>query len=621
MPALKLFGRKWLAGTDDMVFPCLLELIIRIIWLILMAVVTKRYYTYTFTCSVGGEFVRVYLIGMLVLISIAIILLLAIVNRSAQGSIVDVQARKHVPLLLGIKLVCLLPEGIWNILGTIWAFTRVIECPNDDHFTNTVVDVLVIFDWIMSGLAIFALAMVLDPIGSIKLRGSQPDISIDTLKHRKVTRIWVRRFRWFFCWLIRDKQSHEAFSQVAGLFSSIFRDSDLVPSDIIAGFVLLRVKQKRESREQRRIELLAEQRLKYTSDVKEAFANVPNWMDLEKAHHYMLLSMAVYGYPFVMYQHICTGVCKLLTHVTCCACLRQKKTIIKDDNCCLCYFAGVKYISKISEEDIIYANFRNRIFKLPFYILACHKTKSIVLVIRGSLSIRDIFTDLTCVPEKIEAEGLPPDSLAHKGMLICATKLKKHLADTGILEKAFAQYTNYGFIITGHSLGAGVSVLVGILLRPIYPDLKVYAFSTPAGLLTREAARYTESFVMTIGVGEDCVMRLSIESIEETRGQMFNVLQSCRLPKYRVMVNGFGYALFGVPSRDLEATWRNDRISPVHRHHTILLPDFDIILIEQKCDATHCLFSHCFNNTLNRFLVELHSLMIRILIIKHLSAD
>lgn len=39
------------------------------------------------------------------------------------------------------------------------------------------------------------------------------------------------------------------------------------------------------------------------------------------------------------------------------------------------------------------------------------------------------------------------------------------------------------------------------------------------------------------------------------------------------MVNGFGYALFGVPSRDLEATWRNDRPSPAHRHHhTILLP-------------------------------------------------
>lgn len=52
---------------------------------------------------------------------------------------------------------------------------------------------------------------------------------------------------------------------IAGLISSMFRDTDLVPTDILAGFVLLRVKQKRESREQRRIELMAEQRLKYTS--------------------------------------------------------------------------------------------------------------------------------------------------------------------------------------------------------------------------------------------------------------------------------------------------------------------------------------------------------------------
>lgn len=50
-----------------------------------------------------------------------------------------------------------------------------------------------------------------------------------------------------------------------GLMSSIFRNTDIVPSDFIAGFVLLRVKQKRESREQRRLALLAEQRYNCTS--------------------------------------------------------------------------------------------------------------------------------------------------------------------------------------------------------------------------------------------------------------------------------------------------------------------------------------------------------------------
>lgn len=50
-----------------------------------------------------------------------------------------------------------------------------------------------------------------------------------------------------------------------GLMSSVFRNTDIVPSDFIAGFVLLRVKQKRESREQRRLALLAEQRYNCTS--------------------------------------------------------------------------------------------------------------------------------------------------------------------------------------------------------------------------------------------------------------------------------------------------------------------------------------------------------------------
>lgn len=74
----------------------------------------------------------------------------------------------------------------------------------------------VIFNWIMLGGLIFVLAMVLDPVGSLKLQDGT-NVDTDILLHRKVTRIWVRRFRWFCCWLIRDEHSHEAFSQTAGL--------------------------------------------------------------------------------------------------------------------------------------------------------------------------------------------------------------------------------------------------------------------------------------------------------------------------------------------------------------------------------------------------------------------
>ncbi|CAH0394561.1 unnamed protein product [Bemisia tabaci] len=593
MPALELMGRKWLAGTDDMVFPSLVELIVRFIWLILVSVALLRYYNFTFDCDEGGYLVRFYLIGVIVIIVAMMIMLTIIINRSAQGAIWDTARRAIVPRLIVIKIAMMFPEMLMNILGTVWTFTHVIDCV-DEHFTNTVVRFLVLFNWMLFALTVFGLALVLDPIGSIKINDGNNEMTIDSLRHRKVTRIWVRRFRWFFCWITRDEHSREAFSQIASLFSSLFRDTDMVPTDIIAGCILLRVKQKRESREQRRLALIAEQRYNCTSSVKEAFAGMPSWMNLELAEHYLQFSMAAYGWPFVMYRYCLTGIFKLLSNVTCCSCFRAKPTVVREDNCCLCNLAGVKYISRTSTQDILFVSFRNHIFQLPFFVVADHKTKSIVISIRGSISMRDIFTDLTAVADKFEVEGLPPDSMAHKGMIASANYVKKELEDGGLLDKAFAAHPDYKLVLTGHSLGAGTSVLLAILLKPKYPDVKVYAFATPAGLLSREAARYTESFVMTIGVGDDFVMRLSIESAEDCRTNMLNVLQMCRLPKYRVYLNGFGYALFGVPSRDLESTWRADRLrTPANQRSSPLLSKSSIIevVVPTANDIAHRRFS------------------------------
>lgn len=171
--------------------------------------------------------------------------------------------------------------------------------------------------------------------------------------------------------------------------------------------------------------------------------------------------------------------------------------------------------------------------------------------------MRDVFTDLTATAEKFEAIGLPPDSYAHRGMIAGTEQLLIRLRESNIIERAFNTYPEYSLNIVGHSLGAGVGILLGIKMRAIYPDLKVYAFGTPAGLLSREAARYTETFVFTVGVGDDFAMRLGVESIENMRTSILETIKACKLPKYRIVLNGLGYALFGVPSRDLETTWRD----------------------------------------------------------------
>lgn len=102
-----------------------------------------------------------------------------------------------------------------------------------------------------------------------------------------------------------------------------------------------------------------------------------------------------------------------------------------------------------------------------------------MIAVRGSISLRDIFTDLTASSDKFEAVGLPPDTMAHKGMACGADYIAKRLKEVGILDKALRMYPAYGLVLTGHSLGAGVASLLALKLRHTYPDLKVYAFSTP----------------------------------------------------------------------------------------------------------------------------------------------
>ncbi|CAL7933804.1 unnamed protein product [Xylocopa violacea] len=546
MPAIKLFGRKWLAASDDLVYPGLFEIFIRTVWLILIGIACSRYYQFTWGCQSGGELVRAYLLGVIAFLVTSECLMLVIVRQSAKGSIMETRARKYVEPLLTVKILLLLPEIAWNILGSLWMFGPNVKC-SYEHYTVMVVQTFVLFDWILIGLTIFGLALIFDPLGSLSMK--RLESSID---HGKFLNVWIRRFR-FFWWMRKDENADETFQHVAGLFCSLFHGTDLVPSDLVAGFILLRIKQKREVHELRRLNLLPVKT--YTSDASEIFQNTPSWMSLEKAHYYMKLCLAFYGWIFAIYQQSCTGCFNVMKNLTYCACLRRKAVPIVGDNCCYCYLAGVQSLLPLSTDDIVFASFKDRLCEIPFCVMVDHRTSNVLIIIRGSLSLRDLITDFAADSGIFEGEGIPPGTQAHNSMIIGAKVILKLLDDNKVLERAFNMYPQYNLVITGHSLGAGIGILLAFLLRPRYPFLIVYAFSTPAGLLTREAARAAEEFALTIGIGDDLVMRLSVDSVENLRTAKLMALRMCRLPKYRVVLNGFGYMLFGIPEKDLSETW------------------------------------------------------------------
>lgn len=69
----------------------------------MVSLVLRNYFTTDHECEKGNLAVRIYLGSTVALISINIILLVILVNRSAQGSIADVHKRRMVAPLLVCK--------------------------------------------------------------------------------------------------------------------------------------------------------------------------------------------------------------------------------------------------------------------------------------------------------------------------------------------------------------------------------------------------------------------------------------------------------------------------------------------------------------------------------------
>lgn len=69
-------------------------------------------------------------------------------------------------------------------------------------------------------------------------------------RQRKVLRAyqdsWNQRCKFLFCCMGSSDRSRNSFTDIARLLSDFFRDLDVVPSDVVAGLVLLRKFQKLE---------------------------------------------------------------------------------------------------------------------------------------------------------------------------------------------------------------------------------------------------------------------------------------------------------------------------------------------------------------------------------------
>uniref|UniRef100_A0A8C1GE03 Diacylglycerol lipase-alpha n=1 Tax=Cyprinus carpio TaxID=7962 RepID=A0A8C1GE03_CYPCA len=556
MPGMVLFRRRWSVGSDDLVLPAFFLFLLHCIWLVVLSVVLFGLpYSLEQSCSVTlVDHGRGYL-GILVS---CLICESAIMWLSMRGSILYTQPREAVQYVLYIRLAILLVELVYAVVGIAWLVQYYQPCP--DVTAKNLTLGIVACNWLVIFSVCFTMMCTFDPTGRtfVKLKATrrrQRNLTTYTLRHRLEegqASSWSRRLKFFMCCTRAKDTQSDAYSEVASLFAEFFRDLDIVPSDIIAGLVLLRQRQRAK-----RAAVLDQA----NNDVLAFLSGIPvtrntKYLDLKNSSemamykevcYYMLFAMAAYGWPVYLLRQPACGLCRLVSTCSVCVCSRLSQSItVEEDNCCGCNVLAIRrqFLDRdLKEVQIVYTSFHDAVYETPFFVAVDHAKKKVVISIRGTLSPKDALTDLTGDSERLPVEEQHGTWLGHKGMVYSAEYIKKKLEQEMILSQAFGRdlgkgTMHYGLVIVGHSLGAGTAAILSFLLRPQYPSLHCYSYSPPGGLLSEDAMEYSKEFVTSVVLGKDLVPRIGLSQLEGFRRHLLEVLQKSEKAKWRIIAGG-----------------------------------------------------------------------------------
>ncbi|XP_029954841.1 sn1-specific diacylglycerol lipase beta-like [Salarias fasciatus] len=555
MPGMVVFGRRWGIASDDLVFPGFVELFFRVLWWI-GTMILFTYHKGHFDCN-GRGVLHTFLVGQLVVLALIILSLCAIIYVSAQGTITNPGPRRSMPVLVYLRAVLYLPELAWACMGAVWVSDDSRGC---DPATVGSVIAAVVASWFILLFTALGVLFVFDPLGNPRpqpaaaeplgvrhMESSEGTQFLSTARSLAV-KVWESRLRLLCCCLPQDENQRAAFSSIAQLFTGFFSDTDLVPSDIAAGLALLH--QEHDKMERSRDPDMVVPHSP-SSPVGEDLET-----ELEKAAHCMQFAAAAYGWPLYIYSNLLTGPCKLSRD--CCGSRGAEYEIVGGDHLG-CHFSSILQSTGLQYRDFIHVSFHNQIYEIPFYVALDHKREAVLVAVRGTLSLKDVLTDLSAECENLPIEGVSGACYAHKGICQAAGYIYKKLVNDGILNQAFSIAPEYKLVITGHSLGAGTASVLAVLLRNSFPTLQCYSFSPPGGLLSKALADYSKDFVVSVVLGKDLVPRLSIPNMEDLKRRILKIVSNCNKPKYRILLQGCWYELFGGDPDDFPTEMDNRR--------------------------------------------------------------
>ncbi len=268
------------------------------------------------------------------------------------------------------------------------------------------------------------------------------------------------------CNLLGGANITEGYEEVAKMLTYLFHHDgflDVVPSDVAAGIVLVRLEQriKRQAHmkyfKSRHPSETLESRTAEQVDVSDCespdsadhksildskhcssgsvtqLVGVPRLNPMDAAVHdavasldedYALLdvltrccmyALAIYTHLMLVYMKPCTGLCRMACCSSsmasgqhggggCFACMssRRREELVRGDNACGMHFAGMTTIAEeLKHSEVLFASFSNDTNNKPYGVFLDHEKQMVVISCRGTLSLEDCITDAICEPIEV----------------------------------------------------------------------------------------------------------------------------------------------------------------------------------------------------------------------------
>lgn len=195
------------------------------------------------------------------------------------------------------------------------------------------------------------------------------------------------------------------------------------------------------------------------------------------------------------------------------SCLRERRPIYRKRR--VLEKMGVK------EEHFLKQAVSAGVLKPSYVLVKDDEIQKIVLMIRGTHSIKDAFTSLTGASKPhhvVDSNGVTL-GYSHFGMLAAARWMKTEIEHD--LENALSEST-YEPLIIGHSLGGGTAAMLTMMLREqggVFENARCISIACPA-CMTLELAESCKEYVTTLVNGCDVIPTMSSGAADVLREEV-----------------------------------------------------------------------------------------------------